>query len=404
MIPGFTSILFLAGCLTGVFLFIWLSFFNPNQRYAGRLLGSSMLVFACICLHVFLTETTLIREVPGIFRFTKPLLYLPGVFLYLYTRAVLNGEQHPRISDLIFFVPSMIQLVVMIPFFLMDRERKMEYVDFFLNNMQLGLWQQEGLFPPFVFSLGLIIFLLSMLLFTARIMLKASTDGRYVPIRQNHVVFNWLYLFFSMNLLVTLTLLMYWFAAGRSSAYKLYLLNIAEVSLLLMAVAAVLARYPKVLYGFQGRMPLRRQKDNPRSSVIASSARTSGTNPFREEYAREYMGMIEKTILDGGFFRNKDLSISDIARMTGIPADDLSAAINQESGIDFNTLVNKYRVGFVKELLRVEDPNRMELQRIAQLAGFRSAEQMMLAFAEADGGFPFEFTETLEQPLQDRSV
>jgi hypothetical protein len=46
----------------------------------------------------------------------------------------------------------------------------------------------------------------------------------------------------------------------------------------------------------------------------------------------------------------------------------------------------------------------MELQRIAQLAGFRSAEQMMLAFAEADGGFPFEFTETLEQPLQDRSV
>jgi transcriptional regulator GlxA family with amidase domain len=116
------------------------------------------------------------------------------------------------------------------------------------------------------------------------------------------------------------------------------------------------------------------------------------------------MGMIEKTILDGGFFRNKDLSISDIARMTGIPADDLSAAINQESGIDFNTLVNKYRVGFVKELLRVEDPNRMELQRIAQLAGFRSAEQMMLAFAEADGGFPFEFTETLEQPLQDRSV
>lgn len=381
--------LFMLGCLTGVLLSCWLVFFNPNQRYSSCLLGYAMIVYALICLHVFLIETTLIRELPFLFRFTKPLLYLPGVFLFLYTRSVLFGEQGPRPADAILFLPSGVQLVLMVPFFLMDRERKMGYIDFFISNNQFGIWQQEGLLPPYVFSAALICFSLTMLWLTARLLLKAATEGRSIPIRQNHAVFNWLFLYFSMNLLLTLTLLLNWSPAGSSSAHTLLQVNILEVALLLLAVASVLAKHPNILFGFQGRMPLH-DHEPPLASglpVLASFFAPGRSGPFDEAQVKACMSILEKTILADALFRNRDLGLADLSGMTGIAEDRLVAAINREYGTDFNTYINRFRVEYAKELIHMSGPAAADLERVSHMAGFNSAEQLLLAFPQAEGAW-----------------
>ena len=71
-------------------------------------------------------------------------------------------------------------------------------------------------------------------------------------------------------------------------------------------------------------------------------------------------------------FLDPALSIGKLAEHTGVPARELSTALNQHFEKNFYTFVNEYRVEEVKEKLRDPDFQHLTILSIALDAGFNS--------------------------------
>jgi AraC-like DNA-binding protein len=88
-------------------------------------------------------------------------------------------------------------------------------------------------------------------------------------------------------------------------------------------------------------------------------------------------------------YLNPDLSLPELAAMTGIPRGDLSTAINASGGGNFYDYVNSYRLKRVRKLL-VDNPD-MSVIEAAFSCGFNSKSTFNEAFKRDTGLTPSEY-------------
>jgi AraC-like DNA-binding protein len=74
----------------------------------------------------------------------------------------------------------------------------------------------------------------------------------------------------------------------------------------------------------------------------------------------------------------------------------LSYIINREYGMNFNDLVNSYRVAHLQQLMKEPDASLYTLEGLAQRAGFSSRSTFYRAFYKTTGRMPSSFVKDLQ--------
>lgn len=110
------------------------------------------------------------------------------------------------------------------------------------------------------------------------------------------------------------------------------------------------------------------------------------TEPQRSDPAdREVVSRAGKALDEGGLYKDENLSLAKLARKAGIPARDLSAAINRATGLNVSQFVNNRRVD---EACRLLDETRQSATTIMLDVGFSTKSNFNREFRRVTGLSP----------------
>ena len=123
-------------------------FFNKSNAHANRLLAATIFTIATIMFLSFLLEWN-IDYYAYIYRFPSPLYYLFLPTAYLYVRSVAKQETSFQRLDWLHFLPALLHLVEMMPFYLSSYEFRRAVTKQILENPQKLIETSEGLLPPY---------------------------------------------------------------------------------------------------------------------------------------------------------------------------------------------------------------------------------------------------------------
>ena len=90
-------------------------------------------------------------------------------------------------------------------------------------------------------------------------------------------------------------------------------------------------------------------------------------------------------------YRQEDLTLKTISRKLGESSHKISKIVNQCSGVNFNNLVNNYRIEEVKIRLGNEEDKKYTISSIAYAAGFNSLTSFNYAFKKNTGKTPSSY-------------
>jgi hypothetical protein len=102
---------------------------------------------------ISLVESRMILEIPHFFRLPSPLYYASFPAGYLYVRMIIRDENKLKWQDYLHFIPAILHLIEMTPFYLLDTSAKVTYIDLVLTH-KLDIYAlHEGWLPPYVHNI-----------------------------------------------------------------------------------------------------------------------------------------------------------------------------------------------------------------------------------------------------------
>ena len=90
-------------------------------------------------------------------------------------------------------------------------------------------------------------------------------------------------------------------------------------------------------------------------------------------------------------FRDPDLTLNRLARRAGIPARQISGAVNRVQGRNVSQMVNEYRIAEAKRLLREND---LAVTQVMLESGFQTKSNFNREFLRATGMTPSDYRRT----------
>jgi AraC-like DNA-binding protein len=110
------------------------------------------------------------------------------------------------------------------------------------------------------------------------------------------------------------------------------------------------------------------------------------------EQSRRYKLVIAEHLSTSLAFRRPGYTIRDLANETGIPGYMISLFINQEYGMNFNELINAYRVEYLAKVVNSSfDYKTYTLEALGKMAGFNSRTAFIASIKKHTGMTPSAF-------------
>ncbi len=167
------------------------------------------------------------------------------------------------------------------------------------------------------------------------------------------------------------------------------------VSGIMLLLCLYLLFHPNVLYGNalyaepEIEMAPEVQPDEPAIIQEKNQAPKAG---LTIEQTLKYKQLIKNHFAESLAFRKPGYAIRDLSNETGIPGYLLSLFINQEYGMNFNEMINAYRVEYLSGLLKTSfDCQSYTLEAIGKMAGFNSRTAFIAAIKKYTGMTPSTF-------------
>jgi YesN/AraC family two-component response regulator len=90
-------------------------------------------------------------------------------------------------------------------------------------------------------------------------------------------------------------------------------------------------------------------------------------------------------------FLQPRFTIKQLAGDIRIPSYQLSAIINRRKGMNFRDYLNKLRIHYCEDLIRIEGGKKINLQQLSYRCGFRNRNTFTHAFKKFTGLTPSEY-------------
>lgn len=149
-----------------------------------RFLGLYFLLFTLFSINNLLFETGEIQLWPLFWGSILPLYFVPAPLIYLYVRSISTGKIFTIKTDWIHFIPSLLSIAWLLPFFLANPTDRLRIMETFLSGSESSYYQ------PALILFGLIYLLLTLArLATFKLQVDTSKN------EENSNLFRWLVFF-----------------------------------------------------------------------------------------------------------------------------------------------------------------------------------------------------------------
>lgn len=116
--------------------------------------------------------------------------------------------------------------------------------------------------------------------------------------------------------------------------------------------------------------------------------------PIDKKQVGEVLIQVEELMKCKELYKQKGLSLNEVAKLTGQPAYLISQSINSGHGINFNEYINRFRVEATKKMLSDAVSND-KVEAIAFEVGFKSNTSLYQAFKKETGMTPHQYRKQL---------
>ncbi len=107
-----------------------------------------------------------------------------------------------------------------------------------------------------------------------------------------------------------------------------------------------------------------------------------------QEHLERYRTELKTILSESEPFLNPHLSLSDLAQMIGIPANQLSQVLNAGFDQNFSEFINTYRIQYFKKLLQNPEKQNFTILALAYESGFNSKTAFNTFFKRSEGMTP----------------
>ncbi len=434
--------------LTGILLLL----FSKPANSANRLLGFSYLSFSFVYVVVFAIDSRAILQLPHLYRVGNifGLLFMPLSYLCIRTYTTRQGL---KFSDLIHALPALMYVVDIGPFLISSADHKIAVLNQTMLNLKaVTEFKETWLLPGNYYTIGRSILMAVYWILQVQLLIKLFRTGDKVFLNNNRNWLKWQKVYNSFQFFVFFPTLLFLVLGLVNQLYNVINLS-AGMSILLTAISMFF--YPGILYGNQElktsierngvEYKLEQQQEAHSEQAIPAGSysyvrdlqagpdnfylypaqqefspysplkeglhyemRPKRSNQdqkeserkyyhFNEEQVEQITGQLNELMQNEKPFLKKGFSIKDLALQINLPAYQLSAFINIESGMHFNDYINRLRISYCEKLIENGEINNLNLFGLADKCGFHNRNTFATAFKKYTGLTPSVFLKSLNK-------
>lgn len=381
------QVLYLLGAAQGLFLASVLGS-RPRNTLPNRLLAALVLVFSLDLAMAVYHASEASTQSPALIGLDLPVALLYGPLLYLYVRTLTAAPPRLRRADLGHFVPFLLLVLFLVPFFLRPGAEKlalMEDPGLSFQTRALAVITPLKLVHGSVY-LALIVGLLR----------RHQRRVRDTFSSVEHVRLAWLRNLTAGVVAMLLVSAVLYVLGTRGLAPVVGMdpsglyddLTLLAVTVFVYALGYFGLRQPEIT------APEAVEPEEPRPDRAAYAR--SGMGP--EEAARHRDRLL--ALMDAEHpHRRGDLTLQDLADALGISSHNLTEVINMQLGQSFYDFVNGYRVRDVQAWLVDPDYAEWTVLAIGMEAGFNAKSSFNAAFKRHAGMTPSQYRRRHAAPV-----
>jgi AraC-like DNA-binding protein len=335
-----------------------------------------------------------------------PFFFLCGPLTFLYVRSVLADDAKLRPADYLHFVPFIIQVVFMMPFYLTSWEHKLSVAQIFQDGDARYLTLNLSLIPDFINSYLGILHLSGYLAWTAYTWLKFKKSHEIKSFNSLSFKFTerWLVLFFFTAVILllntTFVTISQMVTPSRSEFMASQPVFVKYTAVVLLIIIAGLLSFPEIMYGIPRiKTTAPADDDEPRQKPEVDCE--PDVKPGKEIMMQpkgllfpEIDQKIENVIQNSTSFLNQDFTIYKLAAELGIPVHHIRFYFTK-NGSSFTIFKNKLRINYAKTILGATEFDKFSIEGIGRQAGFTSSASFYTEFKKETGLTPTEYVKSL---------
>ncbi len=392
-------VLIIQPVLFAVQLFTYRGMFSRPHRVLGYYM-------ALITLYFFVNANFLTGPL-GIEGFTHvlivPLFISLNPFYYLYVKTLTSENFRMTARQWLHFLPALTMLLFAIigTIWNMAPELTKEQTEAGIQSFPDLIWYYTGLSSIYiaisVYYLQFIVYTILMVIMLIRHKRKLAHYFSYTE----NISLNWLWVFMVIYAVFSLFDAIVYFTPIFNSTKEIYfMIMILFINFLgyfgIKQTDIYLVKLRKATLPIANEEPIMIESVKDESVDLSvendmnHEEKYSGSS-LSDEQKNQLLQNLLELMKNPELFSDPDLTISDVASQLNTNYKYISQVINEKLSRNFYNFVNEYRVNAALEMMRKPEYQKLSLEGIAGMVGFRSRSAFNNAFKKVTGFPPSHF-------------
>lgn len=331
----------------------------------------------CFCwieFYMYALSSQAILKLPFLFRSSFPFRFLLGPLLYTYVTTILNPNKSKNKWQLLHFVFPLFITILLIPEFMMPQNEKIKTFEAFYSKNDVYLKRPTGIIPAGIIQPLNFSYLLLYCFGTLGYIFYFLKNQRVVFREKNRTAIQWACI---VSCVVTffIILQLFQYLALKIDKHFNVIMQIMQ-SLLLIGLKTYLVFEPKSAACMQG------------CNEVGFDINELLPVPKSGTKYQQYLNQINDFWSQNKSHLNSNFTISQMAMECQLSKAKLSEIISGLYGMNFNELVNRYRIYHFLTLMKKEEGKQLKMETILKQSGFQHRSTFYSAFKKITGTHP----------------
>ncbi|HYG40617.1 MAG TPA: helix-turn-helix domain-containing protein [Cytophagales bacterium] len=397
---GVVKLVLVAGAFQGIIL-SFLLFTRTVNKHANRILSVLLVLLSVHIMLVAFDEQAFFMKFPHLSHVSWLIPTLMGPLILIYVQRITLATPHFRKTELLYFIPFVIWLICLLPYFMKPAEFKREY----LNDYAASIKDDFG-------SLNEILNYVLLLFFGLSIFVYHQHKRRIVEFYSNisKVRLKWLGQFLYLAFIVLIVSIFGFY--GRKYEIpllkELYPYHFVSVVFLIYwtgykafaqpEIFGRKAEYEEAITSAQKEESINVEinTSEEKNDLAQSTTQRSGMDlGKRLKMAEE----LERLMIQEKLFLNSELTIQDLTEKLDTSRQYISEILNGQLGKNFYDFINDYRIEEFKRKVVNPKKQNLTLLSLALESGFNSKATFNAVFKKKTGSTPSEYFKLVKSTI-----
>jgi AraC-like DNA-binding protein len=336
----------------------------------------------------------------------SPFWFLTGPLLLFYYRGTLTDNSRLKGTDIIHFIPFLVQLIGIFPYLLTPFSYKIDIAAQILNDLNLiTQFKVNWITKPIVNFLGrpILVFLYLGYITYLLWLNNPKSNRAKVPIQQFKLTYRWLILLE----VTTAILIINFFLLSLSLSKQTVTATMVNAQfthffsgIAYFCMSFMLLLFPRILYG----MPI--YTANTKTEISSQEKLKKETNPIvepinivaeiqlpQDDPFFELVDKINAYLKKEEPYLNPEFTINELAAFLKVPVHHVSYCLNTLMNVKFTSLRTQLRIQYAAKLLDSGQADELSMDGIGKKSGFSTRSNFYNAFKTETGMTPSEYLE-----------